>query len=127
MIFDVEPMGKPRQTQRDRWKKRPAVLRYHAYRDAVRARSAPSGWEPKPGDHIIFRVKMPKSWSKKKRLSMIFQPHEQKPDLDNMIKAFLDCWEEDKHIWAISAEKRWGVMPSIEVKRGRLDLLEEFP
>ena len=29
-------MGKPRMTQRDKWKKRPCVLRYHAFRDKMR-------------------------------------------------------------------------------------------
>ena len=37
VIFRVTPIGKPRMTQRDRWKKRPPVVRYHAFKDQLRA------------------------------------------------------------------------------------------
>ncbi len=36
----IEPMGAPRMTQRDRWAKRPCVLRYHAFKDVLRASAA---------------------------------------------------------------------------------------
>ena len=35
-LIPVTPMGAPRQTQRDKWAKRPVVVRYHAFRDVVR-------------------------------------------------------------------------------------------
>ncbi|MCR4339433.1 MAG: RusA family crossover junction endodeoxyribonuclease, partial [Gemmatimonadaceae bacterium] len=37
-----------------------------------------------------FRLPMPPSWSNKKRLAMIGQPHAQKPDIDNLLKAVLE-------------------------------------
>ena len=33
MIYDITPLGKPRMTQSDRWKKRPEVLRYIAFKN----------------------------------------------------------------------------------------------
>ena len=36
MIYDITPCPKPRQTQSDKWKKRPPVLRYRAFADEVR-------------------------------------------------------------------------------------------
>lgn len=37
-----------------------------------------------------FRLPVPPSWSNKKRLAMIGQPHAQKPDIDNLLKAILE-------------------------------------
>jgi Holliday junction resolvase RusA-like endonuclease len=53
---------------------------------------------------------MPKSWSKKKRERMDGQPHRQRPDLSNLIKALEDSlYEDDSKIWQYRGlEKRWG-------------------
>jgi Holliday junction resolvase RusA-like endonuclease len=51
---------------------------------------------------------MPQSWSKKKRVAMDGQPHQQKPDLDNLTKSLLDAlFEDDSHLghWT---SKLWG-------------------
>lgn len=111
-IYKIAPMGKPRMTQRDKWKKRPSVVAYHAFKDACR-------------DHcmhipaqccIIFHIAMPSSWSMKRRWEMRGKPHQQKPDLDNLLKAVMDAvHEDDSHIWAVRAEKRWAEYPSIEI------------
>ena len=113
MIFQVTPIGKPRMTQRDRWKKRPCVLAYHAYRDTIRLQAR--GWEPADRCTLLFYLPMPKSWSAKKRAQMLGEPHQQKPDIDNLVKAFLDCFGEDKAIWAVEAVKRWSEQGRIEV------------
>ncbi len=82
--YAITPVPKPRMTQRDKWKKRPVVLRYHAFKDEVRA----AGVElEESGQHIIFVLPMPKSWSKKKQREMVGKPHQQKPDKDNLEKA----------------------------------------
>ena len=36
MEYPIIPLGKPRMTQRDKWAKRPAVLRYRAFKDECR-------------------------------------------------------------------------------------------
>jgi Holliday junction resolvase RusA-like endonuclease len=104
--YRLTPVPKPRQTQADRWKKRPAVLRYRAFCDEVRA----LGIQLRPtGDRVIFILPMPKSWPKKKRAEMNGQPHQGKPDADNMLKALWDAvHQEDKHIFHADALKFWG-------------------
>lgn len=36
--YPIVPVPKPRMTQRDKWQKRPAVMRYRAFCDEVRAK-----------------------------------------------------------------------------------------
>jgi Holliday junction resolvase RusA-like endonuclease len=112
--YQITPLGKPRMTQRDRWKQRPAVLRYRAFCDAVRA----SGVElPEAGAHVTFVLPMPRSWSKRKRAEMDGQPHRQKPDVDNLTKALLDAvLKDDAAVWDIRASKRWGQVGQIIVE-----------
>lgn len=99
-------------TRSDTWKKRPAVLRYRAFRDEVRMLGVKI---PVPAS-ITFWMPMPESWSQKKRTAMLHQPHCQKPDIDNCVKALLDAvFEDDSHVWKITAEKRWAAVPGITV------------
>ena len=114
MDYEIVPLGKPRMTQRDRWAKRPAVMRYRAFCDLVRANHV----DIRPaGNDITFVLPMPKSWSKKKKASMEGRPHQQTPDIDNILKALLDAvHEDDAHIWQISARKIWGVTGKITVE-----------
>ena len=92
-------------TQRDKWAKRPAVLRYRAFADEVRARGVQV---PYFGAIITFGIPMPRSWSSKKKTAMLSAPHQQKPDIDNLLKALLDAvHKDDSGIWQITACKRW--------------------
>lgn len=112
-VYNITPMGKPRMTQRDKWMQRPAVMAYRDFKDACKAQKMfiPAQCQ------IIFNLSMPTSWSKKRRTEMRGQPHQQKPDLDNMLKAVMDAvHEDDAHIWAVKAEKRWAEIPSIEIR-----------
>jgi len=105
-VYNVLPMGKPRMTQRDRWKKRPVVLRYHAFCDQVRELKMEV---PANGAHIIFVLPMPDTWPQKKKAAMLKMPHQQKPDKDNMEKGLLDALlGEDSHIWDSRVTKIWG-------------------
>lgn len=116
MLFPIEPVPKPRMTQRDKWAKRPAVVRYFAYCDKVRALGVAV---PEGGARIFFHVPMPKSWSKRKRAAMAGQPHRQKPDLDNYEKALLDaCLADDCGVWDLRCTKLWAERGSIEVLTG---------
>ena len=104
--FHTNPVAKPRMTQRDKWKKRPVVDKYYAYKDAMNAEALQMGLPGIPGriESLIFHVQMPKSWSKKKKEAMNGKPHRQTPDLDNLLKAFQDALcTEDKHVYAIAA------------------------
>jgi len=108
--FEVNPMAKPRMTQRDKWLKppRPAVARYRQFQLIIAAQN--NGFVmPESNYHIIFHLPMPKSWSEKKKVKMNLQPHRTKPDKDNLEKAVLDtlCSGSDAHIWDGRVTKRW--------------------
>ena len=110
-IIDINPFPAPRMSSSDRWKvgreKRPIVARYHAFKDELRLKN------PKyilPGVlRMNFIVPMPKSWSEKKKKEMDGVKHEQRPDLDNYLKAFKDTYGEDSHVYGYDGIfKFWG-------------------
>ena len=104
-IYDITPNTKPRMTQRDKWKVRPCVAKYRAFKDEVRLRRV----ELPEAYHVIFVMPMPSSWSKKKRAAMDGQPHKQTPDRDNIEKALLDSlYSDDSHVWDGRTTKVWG-------------------
>ena len=114
MILDISPCPKPRMTRADRWKKRPAVVRFFAFRDAVKQELEDlfalqnNSIIDFRSVEIVFHIPMPKSWSKKKKKLYEGTPHLQRPDLDNYIKAWNDCiLDEDSSVWQIHATKLW--------------------
>lgn len=105
MIYDITPCTKPRQTRSDKWKQRPCVMRYRAFADECRAKGLKI---EQSGQKITFFIPMPKSWSKKKIDQHRNQPHQQTPDVDNLLKAVLDAvHKQDCAVWSIWPEKRW--------------------
>ena len=111
--YPITPVPKPRQTQSDRWKQRPAVMRYRAFCDEVRLRGVTV---QESGSHVVFVLPMPKSWSKKKQIEMIGMPHRQTPDIDNLCKALLDAlFSNDAHIHDIHVGKLWGEFGEIRI------------
>lgn len=119
----VTPCPKPRMTQRDKWMRRPAVIRYRAFCDAVRA-CWPAGVPyPEAGAHVTFHLPMPRSWSKAKREAMKGTPHRQKPDRDNLEKALLDALHSDDcAVWDGRTTKRWSEAGYITISQNRQDL-----
>ncbi len=100
-------MAKPRMTQSDKWNKRKCVLVYRAFCDELRLKT--KGFELSGNYKISFYLPMPKSWSKKKRELMNETPHQQKPDLDNLVKSINDALlEEDGIVYRLDASKWWG-------------------
>ena len=115
-VFNITPLGKPRMTRADKWKKRPEVLRYRAFCDEVRLNNVSL---PESGYHVIFVLPMPPSWSKKKRSLMDGKPHQQQPDKDNLEKALLDAiFGEDSHIWDGRVTKIWGETGQMIIREG---------
>lgn len=115
-----QPVGKPRQTQSDRWKKRPCVMRYRAWADKARA-SVPKGVELAVYREVHFKayLEIPKSYSKSKRALLTGGPHLSRGDCDNFLKAIQDSlFKQDCVIWKFSGEKRWddGAGARIEVE-----------
>ena len=123
--FDSTPIPAPRMVHSDKWKKRPEVQRYKAFRDEIRWRAASMKCEIPPDVGLVgmvFYMPMPKSWSKAKRESHNGQYHRQTPDIDNLVKAFLDSLcGSDAHVAEIRAVKIW---THKETGRIRLTLLE---
>ena len=106
ITINVAPCSKPRITQADKWKKRPSVVKFFAFRDAIK-QSTIHNIALESFD-IEFYIQMPKSWSKKKKELHNGNPHKQRPDLDNYIKAWCDSvFEEDSVVWRFKASKRW--------------------
>lgn len=113
--YKITPLGKPRMTRADKWKKRPEVVRYRAFCDEVRLHNVSL---PESGYHVIFVLPMPPSWSKKKRTEHCGKPHQQKPDLDNLMKSLMDAiYSDDCGIWDFRASKVWGDCGEIKVER----------
>jgi len=112
---------KPRMTQRDKWRERPCVLRYRAFKDELMLLARSQGYQVGKMDidriDAVVQLPMPKSWSKKKRQAYQGQPHQQKPDADNLLKAICDALlEDDSRVWHKVITKYWGT-------EGRLDLI----
>ena len=115
-LIDIKPVGKPRMTQRDKWAKRKCVVNYFAYCDALRSYVAENAMELTPTLDITFYIEMPKSWSKKKREAMYMKPHQSKPDLDNLVKAYCDAlYDDDAGVYAIQCAKYWSDENEIKV------------
>jgi Holliday junction resolvase RusA-like endonuclease len=114
MKYPITPVPKPRMTRSDRWKQRDCVLRYRAFCDEVRACGVKL---PVSGADVRFILPMPASWAKKKRAEMDGKPHQQKPDLSNLIKALEDAlYVDDAAIWHYATLcKIWGQTGAIEV------------
>jgi len=114
-----EPMGAPRMTRSDKWKQRDCVVRYRAFKDAIRL--AMIGLPLINPNEVISLswtayFTPPKSWSKKKRANAIGELHRSKPDRDNIDKAILDAmFEEDSAIASGRIEKLWGSVACVEV------------
>lgn len=101
-------------TRADKWQKRPAVVRYHDFADELRLQY--TGELPKSVS-ISFLLPMPSSWSNKKREAMFLAPHQQRPDIDNLVKAVLDALcDDDSYVYRIEASKQWGEFGAIEIK-----------
>jgi Holliday junction resolvase RusA-like endonuclease len=112
--LSLNPVPKPRMTQSDVWKNRKCVTDYWSYKEEINR-----VWQNQvehPWD-LIFILPMPKSWSLQKKQAHDNQPHQNRPDIDNLIKGFFDAvLEEDSIIYQIKASKYWGYTGAIVVR-----------
>lgn len=110
-VLKGPPMGKPRMTQRDKWQKRPAVLRYRKYCDELREVAFAAGLDHVKnvyGLMVTAFCAMPQSWSEAKKRATDGQIHQQKPDWDNIGKAVSDAlFEEDSIVAFAAVLKYW--------------------
>jgi Holliday junction resolvase RusA-like endonuclease len=111
-------IGKPRLTQRDKWAKRPQVVRYYNWANRVRALVSdklPPAASVQSLD-LIARFEPPHSWPKKRRIAVIGSQHRCKPDVDNLLKAGMDAlWKNDSAIGSVTATKLWDWNACLEI------------
>lgn len=121
VVFEaaITPVPKPRMTRSDRWKKRPGVERYWQYKDDLITEALLQDFKvPAAGYHVIFYMPMPKSWSKKEKERMNGQPHQAKPDKDNLEKAFLDALcDDDSYVYDGRVSKYWAQTGGIKITK----------
>lgn len=114
IVLSITPKTHVRTTQGDRVffriprdKLRPSGLKrllrieaYNKYKVDLLAEAKSKGFVvPHQGLSIKFMLPVPPSWSKKKKKQYHMTLHTAKPDLDNLLKAFLDSLcVEDKYI-----------------------------
>lgn len=106
-VVPTEPMGKPRMTRSDSWRKRPVVLRYRAFCDTVREHA---GQVPDNvfSVAVISYIPMPASWSTRKRDTLRGTMMRQKPDCDNVLKGVMDAlFEDDSSVAIATSVKVW--------------------
>lgn len=118
--FDISPVSAPRMTQSDKWKldpnhidplkrQRKPVEKYFKFKQDLLSLCAINGYNLTERLNILFVVPFPKSYSKKEQEQLNNQPHDQKPDIDNFSKSFLDSLSNnDRFVWNLHAIKLWG-------------------
>lgn len=104
-------IGKPRMSQSDRWKNRPCVNNYWAYKNEINILLWSQGVKlPKNPQQIVIicYIEHPVSWPQKKSAEKHYTQHDQKPDCDNIEKGILDIlFKEDKAIFCTTTLKFW--------------------
>lgn len=119
MLYLITPTPAPRQSKSSAWSDKPVYVRWRAFCAEVRAR----GVKIPQNVGFVFYIPMPLSWSEKRRVLMHGQPHQQTPDLDNLVKGVIDAAMhgqglDDKKIWRIRAQKRWSRNAAIRIDEG---------
>jgi len=123
IILNITPQTHVRATQGDsiffripREKLRPPGLKrllrlekYNQYKINLLAEAKQKRFVlPPVGASITFFIPVPPSWSLKKKKQHHGRFHQSKPDIDNLMKAFLDSlMKEDKEIAHLEVQKRW--------------------
>jgi Holliday junction resolvase RusA-like endonuclease len=85
------------------------ILKYWDYKRALKILADEQKFiMPIEGAHIRFFIGMPKSWAKKKKNEKCFTLMGSKPDLDNLVKGYLDSlMVEDESICDYRASKHY--------------------
>ena len=107
--LDVPAPGKPRMTQRSKWRKTPGITKYYAFADRLRA-EAPS--IPAASTVVLLAVTAyyapPRSWSRKKTLAAFGSVKRSKPDGSNILKGVEDIlWPNDDQALGDCHVGRW--------------------
>lgn len=108
--FDILPVPKPRMTQSDKWNERKPVTNYFAFKQELRLKANLKKFRIGEQLNVIFYIPT-------KNMLLWGKPHrEQKPDGDNLLKAFIDAMtDQDHNIWDGHYRKYWSEKPRIDV------------
>lgn len=116
IIFNITPVAKPRMVHSDIWSRRKVAANYWLYKDRLNILAKKKKYNIGDTLNILFRIPMPATWSKKEKAMMMKKPHQQKPDLDNLVKGFTDAlMPEDKSLYEINASKFWDLEGCIAI------------
>lgn len=117
MEFDIIPMPAPRQNYSERFNPTKRTQRYRKFQNLLFTLAKQKKYKLRVPLSLTFVMPMPKSWTKKKKEEMNGQPHTQRPDLDNLIKAFKDSLlREDSMVYEYGKmRKEWGEVGKIIV------------
>lgn len=118
-VWEVNPCSAPRMTRSDMWKldpnhknpkqrQRPVVTKWFKYERFIQSVSLENKFTLQKSLNIHFFIPMADSWSKKKRLEKGGKPHDATPDIDNLLKGFMDASaSQDSFVYKVCAEKTW--------------------
>lgn len=124
-VFNIIPFPAPRMTKSDKWKTDPnhpdpnkrqrlPVFKYFKYKNQLQKLLGDEKIGLTDELKLIFVMPMANSWSKKKKMMFNKTPHKQKPDWDNLAKAFCDSFGiDDSHVWNARISKFWGYQGAI--------------
>jgi Holliday junction resolvase RusA-like endonuclease len=105
MIINITPIGKPRITNQGRFSDK--AQNYYSWCDELKLKVRK--YQPNGKLDVVFILPMPKSWSEKKKANSNTTPHTSRPDIDNLLKAFLDALcTNDSYVYDVHAVKLWG-------------------
>jgi Holliday junction resolvase RusA-like endonuclease len=112
--FNIDPIPKPRMTKNSAY----LYTDYWNYKKELLRQAKELNYTlPDILSDITFVIAMPPSWPTKKKILMDRKPHQQRPDLDNLLKSFFDSLAmEDKQIHTLkNVRKIWGLTGQIIV------------
>ena len=103
-------MGAVRTTQRGKYTDE-RYKKYSRYKTALMLFLRSHGIRECPERFKIeFVMPFPDSYTQKQRKELTSKPHRYKPDIDNLVKGFMDCFgKDDSGVYEIHARKLWGI------------------
>lgn len=113
-LFPIRPVPAPRMVRSDKWEKRDIVQRYWAFRKEFILKANLLKFDLPDVLNILFILKMSESWSGAKKKRMNLQPHQSRPDRDNLLKSIQDAFKKDDgFVWDGRTIKIWGEKDTI--------------
>jgi hypothetical protein len=119
VVVYAKPMGKPRQSQSDKWNQRPVIVRMRKLADDLREAF---GLKPMEKFHSSLTFQVIATFKTDDPLSLELKRHLKRPDADNILKLYMDSLL-DKDDWCqfVSCQKLWGTEDILEIRMTGVD------